>query len=110
MEQNIPPFTGKTMGEFRNYYEKYLAPLHVDGPLEIDETYEPEAHETKRMVMKVCEGVEIAFDQDKFEAVGMPLGITIDDSQMRLSFDLKVHVVAGNQDSTVENILTLTSV
>ena len=59
--------------------------------------------------VKVCEGVEIAFDPEKFEAVGIPLGIAVDSNNMRLTFDLKVHVVAGDQDSKVENILTLRS-
>ena len=59
------------------------------------------------MEVKVCEGVVIAFDPALFETVGMPLGITVDSNNMKLTFDLNVHVAAGDQDSKVENILTV---
>ncbi len=59
------------------------------------------------MEVQVCEGVVIAFDPAKFEAVGMPMGITADSNGIKLSFDMNVHSIVGDQDSKVENILTL---
>ena len=61
------------------------------------------------LVGKVWDGIEIAFDPTKFEVEGVPLYVEVDSNNMRLTFDLKIHVVAGSQDSKVENILTLKS-
>jgi hypothetical protein len=61
-------------------------------------------------VVEVCEGVEIVFNPAKFEAVGMPLGISVENNALTLRFDLNVHMIVGDQDSRVENLLTLQGV
>ncbi len=59
------------------------------------------------MEVTVCEGVVIAFDPAKFETVGMPMGFMLDSRNFKLTFDVNVHTVEGDQDSKVENALTL---
>ena len=57
--------------------------------------------------VKITEGVEVLIDPARFEIVGMPLGMTLDSDNFKLTFDMTVNAPAGAQESKVENVLTV---
>lgn len=59
------------------------------------------------LAVKLTEGVEVLIDPARFEIVGIPLGMTLEADNFKLTLDMNVSAPAGEQESKVENVLTI---
>lgn len=64
--------------------------------------------EAKQMIaVEIVEGVRLLVDPEKWEINGVPLSLNLPKTNMKLSLDLNVFIVAGQQDSKIENLIQM---
>jgi hypothetical protein len=59
------------------------------------------------IIVELLPGVELHVDPEKFDVVGVQIGLNIPSQMMGLVFDVNIATAEGAQESKVENMIRL---